>query len=130
MYYSRTYRIWSGIIQRCTNPRRRAFKDYGGRGITVCDEWRQFPNFLRDMGEAPADKTIERVDNSRGYSPDNCCWATMKEQTQNTRRVKLITHKGKTQNLSTWAKEYGIPQSTLSRHLSKGIPFARAVGDE
>lgn len=81
-----TYRTWSGMIQRTTNPRCDDWHNYGGRGITVCDRWRTFASFLADMGERPAGLTLDRVDNDRGYEPGNCRWATKSEQQRNQRR--------------------------------------------
>lgn len=84
------YNAWDGLIQRCTNPNQRGWMDYGGRGITVCDRWREsFPAFLADMGEKPEPKaqySIDRIDNDRGYEPDNCKWATRSEQQKNRPR--------------------------------------------
>lgn len=80
---SKTYWIWHGIIQRCTYAKSAAYKYYGGRGIKVCDRWLVFDNFLADMGEKPPGKTIDRINNDGHYEPDNCRWATMKEQSQN-----------------------------------------------
>lgn len=80
-----TYRIWAEMVQRCTNPRHKAWDRYGGRGITVCDAWLTFPGFLADMGERPAGLSLDRVDNDSGYRPDNCRWATASEQMKNRR---------------------------------------------
>lgn len=78
------YRIWKGIIQRCTNPARPAWKYYGGRGITVCDRWRySFENFFADMGPRPSGRSIDRIDNDGNYEPGNCRWATPQEQRAN-----------------------------------------------
>lgn len=84
-----TYRCWSGMIQRCRNPKNRAFRNYGMRGIGVCESWLKFENFLADMGEKPDGLTLDRVDNDRGYEPGNCAWRTRAEQQQNTRLTKL-----------------------------------------
>lgn len=83
---TRTYSIWKGMKRRCLSPSRPRFKDYGRRGITVCDRWRNsYDNFLTDMGEAPINYTLERIDNEKGYSPDNCKWASYLEQSHNQR---------------------------------------------
>lgn len=73
------------MIQRCANPKNIAYPYYGGRGITVCARWQSFPNFLEDMGERPPGTTIDRRDNEKGYSKDNCRWATRQEQDGNKR---------------------------------------------
>jgi len=80
-----TYVCWSNMLARCTNPKRRDFKNYGGRGISVCERWRSFENFLADMGEKPPKLSLDRVDNDANYGPDNCRWATASEQRLNQR---------------------------------------------
>lgn len=82
---TRIYRIWSCIITRCTNPNAINYERYGGRGITVCDRWRKFENFLEDMGEPSPGLTIDRLDNDKGYSKENCAWRTPTEQARNRR---------------------------------------------
>lgn len=85
---SKTYRAWSAMLQRCLNVLSASYENYGLRGITVCEDWLSFENFLRDMGESPKGLTIERLDNNRGYYKDNCKWVTRTENTRNRRCTK------------------------------------------
>lgn len=81
-----TYYIWAGMRTRCKNPKATPYKNYGGRGISVCERWNSFDNFLADMGERPPGLSIDRIDNDGNYEPDNCRWATQSEQTGNQRK--------------------------------------------
>ena len=117
---SSEYKTWASIIQRCTNLNNPNYKNYGGRGITVCKHWMKFENFLADMGRRPSSKhTIERKDNEGPYSQENCTWATMLEQGNNKRSNHLITFKGETQTLSEWARRTGINQTTIRSRLDR-----------
>jgi len=114
---TRTYKSWDGMKQRCNNPKDKDYKSYGGRGITVCEEWQEFSNFFKDMGECPEGCSIDRIDNNKGYNKENCRWATRKQQARNRRSNRTLTFDGKTRCLSFFAEEYGIPRSTLRNRL-------------
>ena len=114
-----TYISWSGMIQRCVNPKNNQYFRYGAQGIQVCTRWLNFENFLRDMGPRPPGKTLDRIDGTSDYRSGNCRWATPKEQSSNSSRPKFITYLGRTQNLTEWAKEIGISSGTLSYRLKK-----------
>lgn len=118
MFGTPTYRSWAGMIQRCTNPKSAKYKDYGGRGIIVCPEWRtSFSAFLADMGIKPDDKTLDREDVNGNYEPGNCRWATASEQQTNKRNVPLYTLGGVSKSVSGWAKEYNLDTRTLHKRL-------------
>lgn len=126
---TRTFHIWWGMIHRCHYPKTTGYANYGGRGIRVCDRWREsFKNFLADMGERPSpDHQIDRIDNDGPYSPDNCRWATRHTQRRNTRSNRLLTFAGKTQCLTDWARELGINKRTLGGRLGHGWSVERAL---
>lgn len=113
------YRIWRGIKNRCYNKNEPAFKNYGARGITVCDRWRDsFENFYADMGPRPSkDMTLDRTNNDLGYSPENCRWATATQQARNSRHAVPITIGGETRSISEWAEKCGIGKRTLWHRL-------------
>jgi hypothetical protein len=116
-----TYKSWSGMIQRCTNSRDKAFPEYGGRGITVCSRWRKsFLVFLSDMGECPPGLSLERRDNNQGYKPNNCYWATRKEQCNNRRSNIVLTYHGKTHTVTQWAERLGMKNDCLLSRLKLG----------
>jgi hypothetical protein len=126
MKHATEYNIWCGIVQRCTNPSNTAFADYGGRGITICDQWRtSFEVFYEDVGPRPsADVTLDRLDNTKGYTKDNCVWRTMHAQTRNKRNNIWLTYQGKTQCLADWIAESNIPRSTFTRWVHEGHSLA------
>ena len=116
---SATYSVWAAMKQRCLNPNHPHYKDWGGRGITVCERWLSFDNFLADMGEKPPKMQIDRIDNDGNYEPENCRWASPKQQLLNTRRTRLVTFNGQTKALSEWADELGINRSTLYKRINR-----------
>lgn len=117
------------MLQRCTNPKKREWPRYGGRGITVCERWLVFENFLADMGERPAGMTLDRVNNDGPYSPDNCEWRSQLEQARNMSRNRILTHQGRSMCLAQWAEELGIAQGTLSARLGYGWSVDRALAE-
>lgn len=123
------YKVWYGMIQRCHNPNDSAFVNYGGRGISVCDRWRHsFQNFASDMGNRPTPKhSIDRIDNGKNYCPENCRWATKKEQCRNKRTNRYLTINGETKILQEWADQYGVRSCLLTIRLKRGWPPEKAV---
>jgi len=120
--YTFSYVSWENMKSRCNNPNRNGYKDYGGRGITVCKRWDKFENFYEDMGDRPKGMTLERTDNEGDYSPNNCTWATHTEQSRNSRHNVMIKYQGKTQCMSVWAEELGINYKALWFRLQKYPP--------
>lgn len=105
-----THNSWSAMRQRCNDPQNRAYANYGGRGIKVCDRWQNFENFLADMGKKPSPKhSIDRINVNGDYCPENCRWATIDEQANNKRNCIMVTHNGKTQNFKQWCEELNLP---------------------
>lgn len=121
------YKIWTGMLQRCENPKGSAYGRYGAIGIKVCNRWHKFENFLEDMGPRPEGLTLDRRDNKMGYSPDNCRWATPLEQGRNKKTNLEIVFNGKTQCLTAWADEFGINENTLDKRLRLGWTIDRAL---
>jgi|HubBroStandDraft_2_1064218.scaffolds.fasta_scaffold14078_1 hypothetical protein len=107
------YRAWDGMRDRCMNPNHPYFHRYGGRGIDICPRWHWFENFLKDMGEPAPGRSLERRNNDKGYSKNNCYWATRTEQTRN--RSNTIRIKGKT--IGEWSEVTGLPYRVIwQRH--------------
>jgi hypothetical protein len=130
-YKSPTYGVWLAMKQRCNDPKQKGYKNYGGRGVTVCAQWNArdgFAAFFEHVGERPSPKhTLDRIDNERGYEPGNVRWVTRAAQSRNTRRNVLITFNGETKVLMDWARHFGIKITTLQGRLRLGWDFFRAV---
>lgn len=120
---SREYGIWSGMKQRCNNPASPNYHRYGGRGITHCDRWHDFAEFLKDMGDAPEGMSLERIDNDKGYSHENCKWATSKEQSRNTVITTKINIGDSEFSLSALAEAIGKDRKRVAEKVKKGWAF-------
>lgn len=124
---TREYKIWGGMIQRCDNSNSKAFRHYGGRGISVCRRWKKYENFLADMSRSPSpEHSLDRINNNGNYEPENCRWATWNEQARNRKTNKLLEYNGKSQCLAAWAEELGINYGTLNGRLKRGMTVERA----
>lgn len=122
------YRAWRDMHTRCRNPNARNYYNYGGRGIVVCERWSRFAPFLKDMGFRPSPKhTLERRDNAGDYTPENCRWATRKEQARNRRTSRFLTLNGQTKSVVEWAEHTGIPQDVLRKRLRMKWPTERVL---
>lgn len=125
------YAIWCAMKARCSNPNRIGWKDYGGRGIRVCDRWSGpdgFANFLADMGPRPSKAhTLDRKNNDGPYDPDNCRWATRREQARNFRRNVRLTYKGETLTLVEWGERLQVSADAIGARLSRGWSPERAL---
>ncbi len=113
--YSETkiYDVWSKMRSRCLNKNDKRFSDYGGRGIKICKRWDRFENFLKDMGDRPEGRQIDRIDNDGNYEPSNCRWATRKENSSNKRNSVILKCGGIKKTMSEWSRILGIKHSTL-----------------
>lgn len=126
--HGRIWNVWKDMHRRCKDPKRKGYENYGGRGIAVDPRWDDIAAFYEDMGDPPSAKhTIDRIDNDGPYSPENCRWATRRVQAQNSRRAKLLTHRGRTQPLVEWSRELGIPYNRIQSRLARGWDVERAL---
>jgi predicted DNA-binding protein (UPF0251 family) len=122
MYGTRLYRIWRGMIDRCENNNSKSYKWYGGRGIKVCDDWHTPQKFFgwAFLNGYHANLTIDRINNDKGYCPDNCRWVNNFEQQRNRRNIKRLTFKEQTLTVQEWADLMGISKSTINSRLKQG----------
>lgn len=124
-----TYRIWHGMINRCTNPHYKKYKNYGGRGISVCERWYDFANFLTDMGERPGNLELDRINPNGNYEPSNCRWITHKEQCRNKCNTVYITYDGQQYTLPALAEKFGFRNGKIlyNRIFSRGWSLEKAI---
>lgn len=124
----KTKQCWSDMKQRCYNHRHSQFKNYGARGIVVCERWLDsFDAFFADMGLQPLGMTLDRRDNDGNYEPSNCQWATRLEQRRNQRNVIYLEHDGRRLTLQEWAKLYRMDDETLRRRVQRGMAVRDAL---
>jgi hypothetical protein len=122
------HRSWKHMLRRCYDTKDIRFPIYGGRGVTVCDEWRNdFRKFLQDVGPKPKLYTLHRINNELGYCPSNCAWADMQTQQRNRRNNRIITAFGTTGTLAQWAEEQQISIGTIWARLNRGWSQSRSV---
>lgn len=116
---SPTYTSWRSMHRRCKDSKHGAYPSYGGAGISVCERWNVFANFLEDMGERPEGTTLDRKDNHKNYEPGNCRWQTHTEQAENRSHTHWIEHKGKRHSVRAWSRLCGCSYSTMYRRISR-----------
>lgn len=126
---SKLHRVWGNMKDRCENKNCKSFPNYGGRGISVCDEWHNFQNFYdwAVLAGYADGLSLDRIDVNGGYCPDNCRWATSKTQANNQRNNHKIEYEGNTHTISEWAELYGIPKHTLYARIRMGWDIERAL---
>jgi hypothetical protein len=131
-YYGKQYemekRVWHGMRARCHNPKNQAYERYGGRGIFMCDEWLDnFDRFYEDMGPKPEGMDLDRIDNEKGYSKQNCQWISRKENTRNTRRTVYVDVNGIKLKLHQISDLTGQKKTTISYRLKQGLPLEQVL---
>lgn len=124
MQATKIYTVWENVIQRCNNPRHPSYKNYGGRGIRVCERWLSAKNFIEDMLPTyQPGLTLDRIDNEGDYEPANCAWRSRREQSNNTRTNRWIEFNGERLTMSQWSKKLGINHQTIHDRLKKRLPL-------
>lgn len=126
---SSEYRVWKNMIQRCSNRKNIMYYRYGGRGIQVCDRWKEFANFYADMGQRTSPRhSLDRIDHNGHYSPGNCRWATRHQQANNTSRNVYVTIEGRTDTVSNWCKLLNVNKcKKVYERMARGIAPRRAL---
>jgi hypothetical protein len=127
---TRIYNTWAQMLARCNNPNAISFKRYGAKGIKVCDAWRDFRVFYADMGDIPEGRTLDRIDNDKGYSKENCRWADPKTQSRNRINTAMAEWNGKLMPVAEIAEINGIGCRFLHDRLKRGIPIDVAISKQ
>lgn len=122
-----TYNAWAHMLTRCRNEKHKQWKDYGGRGIKVCDRWMSFDNFLADLGEKPKGKSLDRIDNDGDYEPSNCRWANQRQQVTNRRMSPRYEWKGEIRSLSELAEQHGLKWRRVYERVRAGWSIEDAL---
>lgn len=129
--YTRLYNIWLNMKQRCSNPKASHYEYYGGKGVSVCEEWKKSFSTFRDwpLSNGYEDGlTIDRIESDKDYCPENCRWVTHLKQMSNTTRNVMLTYQGETHSLSEWSRIVGVPYGTLKSRLRYGWSVERMLG--
>lgn len=124
------YSVWSSMRRRCLNPNYRQWNDYGGRGIEICSRWDDFHAFVKDMGPRPKGYTLDRIDNNQGYSPENCRWASRKQQQRNRREAVFVTIQGIEYRAVELAEKAGVKTDTIISRAKRGLPYEKVMSSE
>ena len=120
-----SYKLWCGVRQRCLNSKNRLYKNYGGRGIKICERWLKFENFYEDMGDKPDGKSLDRIDNDGDYCPENCRWATDDEQANNRRGNVRIKYDGDIDTLANWCRRLDLKYTRIKKRFESGWEIDR-----
>jgi len=125
------YHVWASMKDRCYNKNSKAYPDYGGRGVTVCERWRgSYTLFESDMGDRPEGTSIDRIDNNGNYEPSNCKWSTRQEQQRNQRRAVYVTIENTVYRAVELSEKYGLKTDTIVARAAKGFSFDECVQKE
>lgn len=116
-HYTPTYQSWQAMKQRCLQTGHKHYDNYGGRGITICERWMTYANFLADLGARPEGCSLDRIDSNGPYSLDNCCWATRTEQNRNSSQNRMISFRGQTKCLAEWCEDLKLNYARVYARL-------------
>lgn len=126
--HAHEYNCWRSMRKRCSTPENPSWRYYGAKGVTVCERWQLFPAFLEDIGLAPTPQhQIDRLDNEKGYCPENCLWSTPAEQAENTSKVLYLTCRDITLTIADWARLFGLAPGTIRGRIALGWTTEEAI---